>query len=77
MPSSTVSRLARGCTKGRCDEVKGMLPAPGAGAGDVTLMMGEAVKFELDAGEELGIDGEIVCRRDGVAGGGLKKSKTS
>ena len=51
------------------------MPAPDAG--DVTLMMGEDVKFELDAGEELGVDGETVCRRDGVAGGGLKKSKTS
>ena len=75
MPSSTVSRLARGCTKGRCDEVKGMLPAPDAG--DATLMIGETVTFELDVGEELGVDGETVCRRDGVAGGGLKKSKTS
>jgi hypothetical protein len=52
-----------------------MRPAPDAG--DATLMMGETVTFELDVGEELGVDGEIVCRRDGVAGGGLKKSKTS
>ena len=75
MPSSTVSRLARGWTNGRCDEVKGMLPAPDAG--DAMLMMGEAVTFELDVGEELGVDGETAGRRDGVAGGELKKSKTS
>ena len=41
------------------------------------LMMGEAVTFELDVGEELGVDGETAGRRDGVAGGELKKSKTS
>ena len=40
-------------------------------------MMGETVTFELDAEEELGVEGEIVSRGDGVAGGGLKKSKTS
>lgn len=40
-------------------------------------MMGEAETFELDDGEELGVDGDTDCRRDGVAGGGLKKSKTS
>ena len=52
-----------------------MLPAPDAG--DATLMMGEAMTFEWDVGEVLEVDGETACRRDGVAGGELKKSKTS
>jgi hypothetical protein len=46
-----------------------MLPA--LGAGGATLRVGVAVEMEV------GVDGEIDCRRDGVAGGGLKKSKTS
>ena len=41
------------------------------------LMMGEAETFELDVGEVLDVDGDTDCRRDGGAGGGLKKSKTS